>query len=126
MIEDPKKYCDGLWNWDILEGCFGETKIKVTDIDGAIERNGELLLLETKKPGTQIKSGQQIMFRNLTGKGITTMLVWGDKDTPEYMRLYNTSYPDGSRLINCDLQQFRNHVSWWYHWACQQTTPSFV
>ena len=49
-INDPVKFCAGLWDWGILNGCFGDTLIKPTDIDGFVERNGKFLFFETKSP----------------------------------------------------------------------------
>jgi hypothetical protein len=33
-------YVAGLWDWVCLDGCFGDTKIRPTDIDGLVERRG--------------------------------------------------------------------------------------
>jgi hypothetical protein len=57
QIRNMSQYDRGIWDWSILDGCFGDTKISPTDIDGCIERKGRKLFLETKTPGNPIPYG---------------------------------------------------------------------
>ena len=43
-----------LWDWSTLDGCFGNSKIRVGDIDGFVERRGRVLFIETKYPGSWV------------------------------------------------------------------------
>jgi hypothetical protein len=61
-IHNQALYEDGQWDWAILNGCFGKTKIAPTDIDGSIERNGKYLFIETKHPGASIPLGQGMFY----------------------------------------------------------------
>lgn len=116
MIRNLNAFMAGLWDWDILKGCFGETNIRPTDIDGCVERNGQTLVIEAKGPGKEIPRGQYIMYETWAKTGIfTIMIVWGDKEKPQELLIFR---PDG-RLVKkaTDLMGFRQEVAYWYSWA---------
>jgi len=115
-INDPVKFCAGLWDWGILDGCFGETKIKPTDIDGFVERKGNFLWLETKALGAQIPYGQQLVFDALIKIDcFTVMVIWGNTDDPKEIQIMTRSQI--FRKQSCDLKKFRDWVSRWYKWV---------
>jgi hypothetical protein len=115
-INNIKSYVDNLWDWGILNGCFGNTNIKPTDIDGIVERNGEFLLLEAKSPHKEIPRGQQIMFNNLMKTGIfTIMVIWGNVNKPEEIQITN-KLGIGEKEP-CDLAKFRESVVRWFSYA---------
>ena len=115
-IQDPVKFCAGLWDWAILDGCFGETRIKPTDIDGFVERHGKFLWFETKAPGAQIPEGQLRTFEAVIKTQIfTVMVVWGNTNEPEEIQVFTRW---GRRdKEKCDLSRLRHLVSKWYEYA---------
>lgn len=118
-IRDVKKFQDNIWDWAILEGCFGKTRISLSDLDGAAERNGELLIIETKLPNVDVPLGQHIMFQNLCAKNkATVIVVWGKRNTPEKLRVYHAGemHPDKE----CTLDTLRKYVARWFEWADSQ------
>ena len=115
-IQNPKAYVDGLWDWGVLRGCFGNTKIEPTDIDGFVERNGKFLILETKDNGVEIKQGQQLTFNALVKTGLFTIIViWGNPGNPKRIRVI-TSKADRN-FKNSSLEQLRDIVSQWFNYA---------
>lgn len=86
-INNMRLYEEGIWDWGFLNDCFPGTKIRVTDIDGAVERNGKFLFIETKKPGTPIPMGQEIFFKNQVALGNCVMYVWGQRNNPVKIRI---------------------------------------
>lgn len=69
---------DGVFDWSWTNGCFGETNITPMDFDGVVERNGNFLVMETKREGASIPNGQLITLRRLHARGgVTVMLIWG-------------------------------------------------
>ena len=84
-INDPGK----LWDFTPLNGCFGRTGIKVSDIDGIVERKGHLLVIETKRPGEGMEKGQRLLFAEFVRQGHTVVIVTGrsmeDYETVETM-----------------------------------------
>ena len=114
-IHDAELYMAGIWDWAILDGCFGETNIKPTDIDGLVERNGKFLILETKQPGAQIPTGQHIMFRNfIKRQGDAVLVIWGKKNEPEAAQLYSGQFPDGKYIKSITSESLRKFVATWF------------
>lgn len=119
-INNPDKYMAGVWDWAILDGCFGETRIKPTDIDGMVERNGNFLFLETKAPGAALPQGQEIALKQLVrGDGDVVMVLWGEQNKPEQMKVFSRKCPDG-KVIDADGDTFRRYVKRWYERADKQ------
>lgn len=111
-IQNPEKFVAGLWDWGMLDPCF-PGKIKVTDIDGLVERKGHFLVLETKSPGVTIPLGQEIMFKRLQqSRMFTVVVVWGKTNQPQEMQIF---YPNGltSEKKPADMEMFKKVVSWW-------------
>ena len=112
-INDPDAYLKGVWDWGILDGCFGTGKIRPTDIDGFVEHRGHFLVLEAKGPGADIPRGQERTIEALRETGLFTIIVvWGEKDSPRRLLVLtkNSEY----LYERADLQTFRNVVQWWY------------
>ena len=125
-INNPVAFCAGLWDWSILDGCFGDTKIKPTDLEGFVERSGNFLVLETKAPGTQLKAGQMITFRRLINTGFfTVIIVWGETNEPE--EIMTLTKPNGeNKHPNASIEMLRRFVGDWFDWANQTAPPKFI
>lgn len=132
-------YVRAVFPFDIFNDCFGG-KIRLTDVDGEVERNGRFLRLEIKSPGKDIPIGQQILFRQLIDTGIYDIFVlWGNSGTqvkeitldgvsvlvikPGNPSITNLRwYRHDGKIHNqeCDLDQAHNLIERWYSWAdCQ-------
>ncbi len=124
-IENERAYLDGVWDWAILDGCFGETRIKPTDIDGLVERNGHFLLLECKSSGVPVKMGQAMMLNRAVETGFfTAMIVWGSQNKPEKLQIIS---PKAALLIDpCNLETLRSYVSAWFQKVNQQRPGSIA
>lgn len=126
-INNPDLYMAGVWDWKILDGCFGKTKIRPTDIDGFIERNGRCLYLETKRPGTNIPFGQRLTYHAWVRKGDSVIVIWGEKDNPQSLQLFSPRHPppDGKEYKYADLDKLRELVRMWFDMAERNPfTPS--
>lgn len=115
-IENAEAYVAGIWDWGILRGCFGNTKIEPTDIDGFVERKGKFLIIEAKAKGVPLKKGQQITFKELCKTGLfTVVIVHGTTNKPERIELWN-----GGKILvyePANLEKLRDIVSWWFRRA---------
>lgn len=88
-IRNLEVYVSQLWDWGFLDSCFGDTKIRLSDIDGIVERNGHFLLIEAKSSGVPIPIGQGIMFDRFAAMPKCSVLViWGEPNKPEKMQLW--------------------------------------
>ena len=115
-LRDPKKYLDTIWDWTPFNACFGNTKIRITDIDGAVERNGKFLFIETKLPGQELPKGQRIFFDMLTRlPGVTVLIVWGKPNQPIEVQVWNKSL---RRKTNAN--QLSDYLTRWFAWADRQ------
>lgn len=106
---------NNLWDWGILDGCFGDTKIKPTDIDGFIERNGFFLVIETKSPGVEVKLGQMITFKRMIDIGkFTILIIWGKPGKPEKMLLMTRKI---TKEYHGGVDELREIITQWFSYA---------
>lgn len=115
MIRNLKYFEAGFWNWGILDGCFGDSRISPTDIDGCIERHGHKLLLETKMPGAKIPFGQQLTLESFVRDGATVIIVWGLKDSPQKIRVMTPHVTKDYEVAT--LETLRSIVAKWFAFA---------
>jgi hypothetical protein len=101
-IRNPEAFVRGLWDWAILDGCFGSTKILPTDIDGCIERNRQILILETK--ASSASTGYTTVF-----------VIWGDTNNPEELMVFHKGIIQPKHSIS--LTELKRRVTNWYKWA---------
>jgi hypothetical protein len=83
-IRNRDKFFEEHWDWGFLKeaGCFGDTKIEPTDIDGITERKGNFLFIECKSPGVPMNLGQTILHKALVATGVFTVIrLWGNAKT---------------------------------------------
>lgn len=115
QIRDRAKYDRGIWDWGILQGCFGDTQITPTDIDGCVERHGKFLYLETKRPGIPVPKGQLIVLQQLARQGDAVLVVHGEQDQVERITKLT---PFGEQAYEgADNGTLRQVVADWYAWA---------
>jgi hypothetical protein len=115
-IHNKQAFMDALWDWAVLDGCFGNTNISPSDVDGEVERNGHFLVLEAKGPRAFVTQGQQIKFNRHAQRGDTVMVIWGEPGKPERLQIWRP-YEGVQKLIPCTLEMFRIAVSHWFEWA---------
>jgi hypothetical protein len=115
-INNPELHLATLWDWACLDGCFGNTRIRPTDVDGMVERNGYFLFIETKKPGAKMPYGQELSYKNLVKRGrVTFFVIWGMPANPESIQVYTA---DGWLSPQaCTLAELRDLVSVWFRKA---------
>ena len=115
-INNQQHFIESFWDWTFLNDCFGETKIRVTDIDGLVERNGKFLLIETKMPSSPIPMGQSIMHKGLLKTGsFTIFIIWGKPNATEEMQVITTAKDHGIRKANNDT--VKKMVKAWFDFA---------
>ena len=111
-IRNMEAFTNSLWDWAILDGCFGSTRIRPTDIDGLVERNGKFLMLEAKGMGVAIPFGQRITFDSLVSTGVfTVVVVWGTPGNVQHVQVW----PDEVRAAG--REELRAIVSSWFRKA---------
>lgn len=119
-IKDMEKFTSSLWDWKFLDNCFQGTKIKVSDIDGIVERKGQFLILECKSPNVELPAGQKIMFDNMAKTGLfTVIVVWGEKNKPERMKILRKTKKGDffEKDYKITEKELRQAVGQWYELA---------
>lgn len=121
-IHNMPLFLNGLWDWAFLDGCFGQTKIRPTDVDGQVHTRfpkDRYLELEAKSINASIPTGQRMKFDSYLrvnreiGRELFTILVfWGNADTKEitHMRKWGTT-----ERIACSMQDVRQFVYDWFN-----------
>lgn len=105
-------YADAAWDWEILDGCFGYSRTRPSDLDGIVERNGRFLVLEAKPAGKAISAGQMQLLRRLAAlPEFTVILFWGDNGDPTRLRWMS---PDYDEEVEGNLETLRRWVSHWW------------
>lgn len=109
------------WDWEIFNGCFGETKIKLSDIDGIVERKGNFLAVEKKHPGESMQSGQRFTLEAFVKQGHHVLVLEGKSEWDiNHVELWT---PNGNGVVNKYLPKEQNTsgaqevVSKWFDWA---------
>lgn len=111
-----------LWDWEFLNGCFRPTKIRISDVDGEVERNGFFLRLEGKPLGFNLSTAQRIWFEKLLllrrpiGDGdsiraFTILVLYGEPGEPEQMQ----AWPDA--IKPCTKEDVFAFVHMWFEYA---------
>lgn len=117
-IKNLEVFVENLWDWGFLDGCFGGTRIRVTDIDGLVERNGHFLLIEAKSPGKEVPTGQRILFDRLVqDKRWHVLIVWGEPNKPQEMQVWGYGKMKGGEAKLQDV------VRRWFDYAERQGKP---
>ena len=113
-IASPEKYMRALWDWGMFDGCFGNSRIKIGDIDGIVESRGHFLLIEGKSVGVPIPEGQRIMIGKLLEiPQFTIICLWG---TPPN-RINRIEVRNGKEVItiaHATIGDLRSVVAEWY------------
>ncbi len=100
----------------VFKDCF-PGKISFTDIDGIVEINEQVLMLEWKSSDSPLPTGQKIMFERLSKKGICVFVVYGNAENMEVYKLmqYWKGKQDGWKDIGLD--GLKERIFEWATWA---------
>jgi len=116
----------GTVDWGFLDNSFSG-KIRIGDIDGIVEANGHLLILEWKKPNVKTPTGQHIMFTKITEKNnIEVFVINGDpvENIAEHIKVYRGGSIEYDGKIN--NSQLKQACSRWEQNARKQNNYSKV
>jgi len=112
-LRSIETFMKNFWDWTFLNSCFWPTAIRVTDIDGFVERNDRFLFIETKQPGVDIPDGQQRVFDALIRRGDAYMIIWGEQGKPPY-RVFFKSPSTVSNDRNASEDDIQRIVKFWF------------
>lgn len=115
-IKNIRHYKDSFWDWTPFNTAFGDSNIRISDMDGHVEHNGYHLFIETKSPGAKMPRGQEIANCSLSDDyGHTLVCVWGENNQTEAITIRRHGV---EREIRCaDNGRLKDLLSWWYRSA---------
>lgn len=88
-IRSPESFEHSWWDWTQFNDCFSPTQIRITDVDGLVERHGHFLLIETKRPGVEVPRGQSILFDAIRkNPRWHILIIWGETDCPQSWQVW--------------------------------------
>lgn len=120
-IRDQQKFLDTIWDWTPFNECFTPTKIRITDIDGAVERGGHFLFIETKLPAQDIPLGQRLMYDALAASPfIHVLVIWGKPNQPEAYQLWGYAMHKGG------MDDVKDMVTRWFKHVNRLSDPPIM
>lgn len=118
-IRNTLYFEESWWDWSSYNSCFYPSKIKISDIDGIVERNNFFLVIETKLPKILVNKGQSILFNQLIKQdNWCVLVVWGETNSPEKCKLWRTGQEYD--ITTYSLQEIIRN---WYIQADTYATP---
>lgn len=115
-IRNLKYFQSSFWDWSVFNDCFGNSNIRITDIDGLVERHGYFLLIETKLPAIEVPQGQAILFDAISkNKNWNVLVIWGETNNPLKWKLWR--HP---KIYYGGLPELRQFIYQWFLFAEKQ------
>lgn len=122
-INNPQSFVGQLWDWSVLNGCFGDTKIAPTDVDGLVEHNGHFLMLEAKNSGVTIPVGQAILHNAWLSYRHSLIVIYGDPGKPTRLECYLFGSRKPRISDPATIELLRAMVNYWFKKVHECTTP---
>lgn len=113
VVLDPKLHA--------FDDCF-HGKIRMGDIDGAVERRGYVLFLEWKRGGSAENLAQVLLHKAITSNSPNHLSVFvvGDAETMAVERIRVMANGNWrGEWERCSLDDLRRRFSGWFSWADQ-------
>jgi hypothetical protein len=104
-------------DWSMLNGCFGDTRVSASDLDGWIHQNGRVLFLEKKFPNGDIDERLKRTIGSLVQQGNSMIVIWceePDGSDISKMRVFNVIGYDSKFRVDATLADFRMAVQTWW------------
>jgi hypothetical protein len=90
-----------------------------SNVDGILERNGQFLIFEWKRPGEKVSEGQRIMLQSLAAKpSFMVVIVYGNTDNETVVDSYWLLTPEGKPVkTGIGFESFKQFYRQWYELA---------
>ena len=90
-----------------------------SNVDGILERNGQFLILEWKRPNEKVSEGQRIMLQALAAKpSFMVVIIYGNTDNETVIDSYWLLTPEGKPVKSgIGFESFKQFYRQWYELA---------
>ena len=87
-----------------------------SNVDGILERNGQFLILEWKRPSEKVSEGQRIMLQALASKpSFMVVIIYGNTDNETVIDSYWILTPEGKPVkTGIGFESFKQFYRDWY------------
>lgn len=91
----------------------------MSDVDGIVEIEGNLLLMEWKKSTkTPLERGQRIMYERMSGrKSVYILVVYGSAETMEVEGYLEFQKGKMGAFVDCEINDLKDVLRRWAEWA---------
>ena len=104
-------------DYGFLQGVIPESpNFMPSNVDGILERNGQFLILEWKRPGEKVSEGQRIMLQALASKpSFMVVIIYGNTDNETVIDSYWLLTPEGKPVkTGIGFESFKQFYRDWY------------
>lgn len=113
-LRDRKRVAERLWNWAPYNDCFTR-RARLSDVDGIIECNGRILIVEGKphdEEGVSYAAG--CVFSSLVAHGVDVLVLFGDPLTGVPVAWIRWTKTPPRSKEPCALEDVREFMrAWW-------------
>jgi hypothetical protein len=104
---------------DLIGVIPSNLKLLPSNLDMVIERFGNFLVGEWKRPSEKISLGQEILLKRLaTKEDFTVLLIEGDTDDGMVVNKIEAINKDGTLIyIGTNKEELKNFIRFWYEHA---------
>ncbi len=90
-----------------------------SNVDGILERNGQFLIFEWKRPGEKVSNGQRIMLQALASKpSFMVVIIYGNTDNETMIESFWLLTPEGKPVkTGIGFESFKVFYRQWYELA---------
>jgi hypothetical protein len=95
------------------------TAFMPSNVDGICERNGQFLIMEWKRSGEKVSTGQKYLLQALAKKeGFIVVIIYGDTDNETVINNFWVLNPDGIPVRRgIGFESFKQFYRQWYELA---------
>ena len=115
-IRNEDHFKEGFWEWSPYNDCFKSadgqpTGIRISDIDGHVERNGHFLWIETSQKSL-ISIGQRRSIKHRILRGDTVVIIQGKPNQPTRMIVHKPHDAKGTEYEGNERRLWRFFRGW--------------
>lgn len=103
---------------EFFADCF-DGKIAMSDVDAAVEVNGNFLFLEWKSHNGDVPTGQRIFFERMTKESMRfqALVIHGDAEVMDVFNVAHVFMGKVYSFIPCDMKSLHSIIKQWNDWA---------
>jgi hypothetical protein len=121
-IRNSEKFINGFWDWTPFNECFfdknnADIGIRISDLDGHVERNGHFVWIEATEKQT-LTPGQWRSLEHRIVRGDTALILYGEPNQPREAKVWRPHQAhQGLPIQPCTIERIKYFLRGWMLWA---------